>query len=191
MESILASLEYYREGEESGKKMDPKQLEKALNDECICMRDNMDDMIIDAYDKVDEIITQLGDNERLESKWEVKKRLDQKRLFSIEWFTHVVKLRHGQSIVSMCDSGRIRNMRFIEHCIRSDAGCEGAFMIGIVLDQIARNAIQAVLRDLRPARVVEEDGRTVQRGKLTADAVEVQGHMQTLLKRNLDTCELY
>jgi len=42
------------------------------------------------------------------------------------------------------------------------AGFKGAFMVGIAFQQVAIDAIQAVLCNLRPTGVVKKDSRTKQ-----------------------------
>lgn len=53
-------------------------------------------------------------------------------------------------------------------------------MVGITLQQVALDALEAASGDLRPAGVVEEDVRAAEGRKLAADRGRVKGHVGLL-----------
>ena len=58
----------------------------------------------------------------------------------------VQEIRHG-------------GVRLLQHRVRLLAGAEGAFVVGVAVQQVAVDAVEALLGDLCPARVVEEHVR--------------------------------
>ncbi len=73
-----------------------------------------------------------------------------------EWAGGVQQVRHG-------------GMRFVQNGIGLLAGGKSAFVVGVALQQGTLDALGRLPGDLRPAGVVEEDGRTVVRGELVTD----------------------
>ena len=60
-------------------------------------------------------------------------------------------------------------MGFIQDGIGLPAGGESAFVVGVAFQQVTLDALGRLAGDLRPAGVVEEDGRAVERGELFTD----------------------
>jgi hypothetical protein len=67
-------------------------------------------------------------------------------------------------------------MRLVQDRIGFPAGCKCAFVIGVALQQVAVEAIQTVLRDLRPTGVVEKDGWAIERRELLSNEGKVERH---------------
>jgi hypothetical protein len=67
-------------------------------------------------------------------------------------------------------------MRFVQNGIRLPAGGKSAFVVRIALQQVMLDTLGGLVGDLRPARIVEEDDRTVKRGELVTDNGWIQGH---------------
>ena len=72
----------------------------------------------------------------------------------------IVEIRHG-------------SVGFIQDFIGSDTGGEGSLMVGIAFQQILVDAFQRLSGDLRTARIVEKDSRTIKRRKLASDDFSV------------------
>jgi len=74
-------------------------------------------------------------------------------------------------------------MRLVQDRIRCNAGGKRAFVIGIALDQIAIDTIRIVWQSAFH-RIVKENVRTIETGKLTADGGRDRGSLDELQKRN-------
>jgi hypothetical protein len=55
-------------------------------------------------------------------------------------------------------------MRLMQDLIRSPAGLEPAFVIGIAFEQVTIDALEALSGDLRSGGVIEEYGGTIKGG---------------------------
>jgi hypothetical protein len=80
----------------------------------------------------------------------------------------IEKIRHGR-------------VRLLQHGIRIAAGAERALVVGVALQQVALDALQARARDLRPGRVVKEHALALQRWKLLPDCFRFQSHAASVI----------
>jgi hypothetical protein len=64
-------------------------------------------------------------------------------------------------------------VRFVQDLVGSSAGLEQALVVGVAFDQVTIHPLDAMMGDLCPCRIIEEDGRTVQCGELLADEIYV------------------
>ena len=71
-----------------------------------------------------------------------------------------------------------------EQEVGGPAGCEDAAVIGIRLEQVVGDAVQAVAGDLGAARVIQEDVGELEGGELRANGGDIHGHDLLLGFRN-------